>query len=455
MQQPWEQLQSDLANKNVLVFGLGRQGGGVAVANTLAQANCQVRVTDQLSAAELAASVKQLNSKIETVLGQHRQEDIEWADLIIKNPAVPEQHPLIQLAHSKQIPVLGEAALALKYVYQQTIGVTGTRGKTTTTSLIAHILQTAGAPVLLAGNIPGQPLLATLPHLPPKTWLAVEISSFQLESLNQTNTSPHISVLTTIYPDHQDRYQNQEEYLQTKLQIFSHQHSDDIAVYQEQQPWSEAIKSTLPKQVEQKTVTPNFIQQIKTELTSALPGEHNWENIALAWRATEDLVKPEIIARAVSTFSGVEYRLQPVATINNVTFINDTTSTTPTSLEKALDTYPNQTAIFIIGGKIKNLPWSKTNLTKLAQQPAGLVMLQGQGTQEIQAAWEKSNIQPNISIKLANNFAEAVQLADKLATQQQAKFVILSPGFSSFDWFKNEFDRGDQFNSLVQKLKKK
>lgn len=451
MSTPWQQFQSKYENQKVLVFGLGRQGGGVGVANIFAKAGSQVRVTDALSAQQLSQSLQKLQPEIETTLGKHTSADIEWADHIIKNPAVPYNHPLIQKALQQGKPVVGETALALKFLRDQTIGITGTRGKTTTTTLIHHLLVTAGHEAIIAGNIPGKPLLASLNEIAPQTWVVTEISSFQLESLPYLKVSPHISVLTTIYPDHLDRYPDQEDYQQTKLEILKFQKPEDIAVYQADREWSSQVVKAIQPGVKTRKVAANDIKILQTDYSISIKGQHNLENIALALQAVHGLVNESDIKKALQSFSGVNYRLQNIGQVDGINYINDTTSTTPTSLEKALDTYAQEKFVLILGGATKKLPLPPQLLKKIASLPQAAVIMEGSGAKELEAAFKAQELTWP-TIERTQDITTTVETAHQLALQTSSNFVVFSPGFASFEWFNNEFDRGEQFNQLVQKL---
>lgn len=448
----WAEFCQDFQNKKVLIFGLGLQGGGVQVANTFLAAGAQVRVSDQKTESELTDSLNQLNPAIEVHTGSHPPEDIDWAEYVIKNPGVPYEHPLIQTALEQSKPVVGETALALTYLRDHSIAVTGTRGKTTTAHLIAHFLQTANIPHVLAGNIPGSPLLPQLINLDDQTWTVVEISSFQIESLRYTKTSAQIAVITSIYPDHLNRYQDWSAYLQAKTDLFSYQKPGDTAIYQADRDWSPWLEDALADEVNIYQITQEMITDLRQQYQTNLPGDHNWENIALAIQAVQSFgLTNEQIQSAMATFNGVPFRLETIAVKQGVTYINDTTATTPTALEKALDAYKNQKIILIAGGATKHLPLSPELINQLANQPTALILLRGSGQQEIQTAFNQQNLAPT-QLFLAESLAEAVQKASQLAQDFKAEAVLLSPGFTSFEMFTNEFDRGEQFNELVRQL---
>lgn len=440
----WQALQNLVQNKNVLVFGLGLQGGGVGVANTLVQAGAIVRATDSKTAEELAASIAQLDSSIQGTYGQHTDADIAWADIILKNPAVPYTQPLITAATSQGKTVTTEAALTLQCARDRTIGITGTRGKTTTTTLIHHILHTNNFPVALCGNIPEKPTLAALATASDDTFFVMEISSFQVESFVLLKLSPRYAIVTNVFPDHLNRYASLEEYARTKAQLFAFQQPGDQAFWGTQHEWTQLLENTVGSGVGKHPISPEQITRAKQYRTT-LPGQHNLENIALAAEVARSLgIGESGIASAVASFTGVPYRLQKVGEKGGLTFINDTTATTPVALERALAAQ-TQPYILLCGGTTKNLPFPPALLNALRTQPRGIVWLKGSGTTELQHALAPLALPQTEAGTLAEAFAQSVSLAK----QTSAPCILFSPGFTSFELFKNEFDRGDQFNTLV------
>jgi UDP-N-acetylmuramoylalanine--D-glutamate ligase len=450
----WSQFCQDFAGKRVLIFGLGLQGGGVQVANTFHNAGAEVRVSDLKTQDQLAESISQLHPTIHGTYGQQPAEDIVWADFILKNPAVPYEHPLIQQALTSGKPVIGEAALALHYIGSQTIAITGTRGKTTTTYLIHHFLEQAGYSVILAGNIPQSPLLPQLQQATPNDWFVVEIPSFQTESLVYTQASAHIAIITSLSADHLNRYPTQQDYVQAKTHLFRYQKSGDIAVYQTGQLWTETLEQSIPVDVQKMAVTPNDVQFVSEHFQTHLLGNHNRQNIALARAAVRSLkVSDQDIQAVLDSFTGVPFRQERVAEIDGIEFINDTTATTPTALNTALDTFAKRKVIIIAGGATKHLPLPVETAQKLASLPVGVVLLQGSGEQEIKQAWQQLGQSPG-HLATAESLAQAVQTSFTWAKKFAADTILLSPGYASFEMFTNEFDRGQQFNQLVASLGK-
>jgi UDP-N-acetylmuramoylalanine--D-glutamate ligase len=437
-------LRQKLQNQKVLVLGLGRQGG-VKVANRLAELGAKVRVSDQQTPDALATEIAQLNPGIETKLGSHDTSDILWADMIVKNPAVPFDHPMVKFAEEQNIPVTTETALALRSVRERTIGVTGTRGKTTTSHAIWHLLKEAGRDVVIGGNIPQQPTIETVLNASDAAIIVLELSSFQLESLDREQLSPHIAVLTSLSPDHLNRYGTMENYAAVKAHIFRWQQPGDKAFWIEQPEWESLLTAAVPTDVKRKVLTPAEITSLSHRFPGSLSGEHNQANLALATAVGQSLeVNEETLQRATTSFTGVPYRQQIIPTTDGLTWINDTTATTPTALLTALKTYADRDLILITGGTTKKLPFPPELLRTLSALQDRIIWLTGSGTAELTTALA---ISPPATFEAMN---QAVAAARELAERHGVTTVLLSPGFSSFEHFQNEFDRGDQFNASLQ-----
>ncbi|TXH03712.1 MAG: UDP-N-acetylmuramoyl-L-alanine--D-glutamate ligase [Candidatus Moraniibacteriota bacterium] len=437
-------IEQFLKNKNILVFGLGRQGGGIGDANYLARHGYIVRVIDRYTLNELDIAPSMLEPNIELSLGSEKQSDVDWADIIIQNPGVPDNHPLVLYAKEQYKQVVSAIALFVQFSPIPTIGITGTRGKTTTTMLIYDILNYIYPDqIILGGNLPGTSGLDLFDRCENKKYAVLELSSFQLHSFHHQQISPNYSVVTNLYPDHLNRYSTMDEYLLDKTAIVRYQKKPGFVVYNQENEGSIKIANyanvtKLPYQVSD-----------TANITTLLPGKHNLSNIAAAYRlATALNLESKKVLLAISQFKGVNYRQQLIATLNGVRYINDTTATTPIASVIALKAQTSPT-ILICGGESKNLP-EEILLTEIKNNPhlAHLIVL---GSHNLTGFVE--SLQELVPQKLAgqvNSMEAAVNLAAKLAKPNYT--VLLSPGFASFDLFKNEFDRGDQFNHYVSLL---
>lgn len=441
-------LESLFSDQRVLIFGLGRQGGGVQTANIAIKYGAQVRASDQLTASDLQSSIAQLDPAVDGHWSGHREEDIEWADLIIKNPGVPFSHPHMLAAEAAGKRVTTETSLALQMTRDRAIGITGTRGKTTTTTLIHHLLQSAHIPAVLGGNIPNFPTIALLDSIEdPETWLVLEISSFHVEATFRDHVSPHHAILTNVYPDHLNRYDSLEHYAMTKAQLFSWQHQGDHAYWN---ALPDRGTDHVPAFIQSEVTTHQMSEEDLTRVASLatpLLGEHNQENLALAMIVAQQVgVDETALQRGVATFQGVANRLETIATKKGIRWINDTTSTTPVALEKALDAV-KPPLVLIAGGTTKNLPFSEELHRKLDTIPDAVIWLPGSGTQQLLEQFYRDNLPHNHT--QVDSLEAAVVLAEELARTHRAESVLFSPGFTSFELFANEFQRGEVFRSLV------
>lgn len=393
--------------KKVLVFGLGRQGGGTGDVDWLKMHKATVRVSD---------------SDLSLVPEGQTKEQIDWADLIIKNPGVSDEHELMVYARSLGRQVLTSIAVFVKYASVTTIGVTGTRGKSTTVALIKSVLEKAfPGQIIAGGNIPGTSGLALLDQQLGKKFAVLELSSFQLHNFHDLKVSPNYALLTNIYPDHLNRYKDMESYAYDKSAIHLYQRPGDFYL---EYPDPQTV-------VDWETI---------------LPGLHNKANIAGVWGIAKQLgISEELCRQVVKDFRGVPYRLETISEVNGVTYINDTTSTTPVAATVALQSLTKATT-WITGGDTKNLPYDQLlSEIKNNKYLSQVIIL---GSQNIPDYVERlKQIMGDKVIGQVDSMESAMDLAVKSA--KAGEVVLLSPGFSSFDLFKNEFDRGDQFNQLV------
>jgi UDP-N-acetylmuramoylalanine--D-glutamate ligase len=449
-----------LQGKRVLVMGLGLQGSGMASARYAAQQGAQVRVTDMKSPEVLAPSVQALAGlPIEFILGEHREEDFLWAEIVLRNPGVPWSSPYLRLAQQHGAQIEMEIGLFFLACPGRIIGITGTRGKTTTASLLYAILQASGAPTRIGGNVAGVETLSLLPQIQADTQVVLELSSWQLEGLKPHKLSPPIAVMTNVYPDHLNTYADMDEYAEAKANIFRHQRPNDIAVFNYDNPWTRRFGEEAPGQVwftslERGGTFERGSTQIDPFIFTDTPlaGRHNLENILLATTTARILGVPdEIIASTVSHFASVAHRLADVRQLKDVRYINDSSSTTPIAGQVALEAFSDP-IILIAGGNTKHLPleqWPQ----RIIQHCRHVILLSGSGTDELQAAIQQEAAQQNRENPICgifDDYRQALDTANQLA--QSGDIVLLSPGFTSFGMFLNEFDRGDKFVAYVQAL---
>ncbi len=452
----------ELRGKRVLIMGLGLHGSGIASARYAAQQGAQVRVTDLRSAEVLAPSIAALAGlPIEYILGQHRAEDFIWAEIVLRVPGVKRTSPYLRIAREHGAQIEQEIALFFSACPGRIIGVTGTRGKTTTSTLLYELVKASGQPTVLGGNVSGVETLSLLPTITPQTQVVLELSSWQLEALEPHRISPAVAVMTNIYPDHLDTYDGMEDYAAAKANIFRHQHPDDLAIFNYDNEWTRRMGEQAPAEqtwfasLERGGSFPRGSSELVpfTFRETTLPGVHNLENILLATTAARLLHIPdETIARVVREFRGVPHRLQEIAVINGVHYINDTTSTTPVAGEAALHAFSGP-VVLVAGGNTKHLPLAGWP-TAIIQSCRDLILLKGSGTDELLpalAAEARAQGKASPLRGVFDDFNEAMRAA--VALTQPGDTLLFSPGLTSFGMFLNEFDRGDKFVAFVEGLK--
>jgi len=447
-------------NKKVVIMGLGLVGGGVSIAKFFCRQGADVLVTDLKSKKELKDSLKKLNSlPIKYVLGKHRKKDFLNADLIIKNPAVPWNSLYLKIAKDRKIPITTDIEIFFNLCKGKIIGVTGTKGKSTTATLIYKILKKK-YPAVLAGNIGVSPL-EFLFKIKKQTKVVLELSSFELENLKK---SPHVAVITNLFPDHLDRYKSFSEYIQTKKNIFKHQKKNDILVLNYDNIYTRklSLKATSRVLFFSKRYSENvfcfikenkiFTKREKNPIIKLdeikLEGEHNLSNILAAVSTCKILnISSRDIREVLRNFKGISCRQEFVVEKRGVKYFNDTTSTTPDSTVFAIRTlkkkFPKSNLILIAGGQDKNLNYEKL-AKEIKEKVSFLLLLPGSASEKIKKRISKTKLYFVKSMK------EAVRKATSLA--QEKDIVLFSPAAASFNLFKNEFDRGNQFINAVKKI---
>lgn len=448
----------ELRNKRVLVVGLARTG--VATALFCAARGARVTATDTRTEKELGDTVAALRKAgVALELGVHRQELIHDADLIVPSPGVPADAPLLQFACSKGVTIWSEIELAYRFLKGRLIGITGSNGKTTTTSLIEHILRSGGFPTILAGNI-GTPLISCVEKSSDKTVAVAELSSFQLELIEKFR--PTISVFLNLTPDHLDRHHTLEGYGAAKARIFENQTESDSAVLNADDPGTTPYAPAKPKVFwfsrKQRVAQGAFVKESEilfrrdgaeeTVLKLAdipLAGAHNVENVLAAVSATRLAgAEPGAIAKGVRSFAGVEHRLEFVAEIAGVRFYNDSKATNVDATLKALDAFPGRILI-ILGGKDKGSDY--TVLQVPLREKAILALLIGAAADKIER-----QIAGSVAIEQAGTLERAVETAAHAA--RAGDVVLLAPACASFDQFQNYEHRGRVFKELVHQLER-
>ena len=446
----------ELKGKKVLVVGLGKSG--LAAALFLRRRGAQVTVSDIRSAEALAKDIPALlDEGINVEAGGHGLLTFRRQDLIVVSPGVPLETPELVQAKSFGRPVIGELELAARFLKGKILAVTGSNGKTTTTTLVGEILEKAGFPALVGGNI-GVPVIALIEESTDTTWSVLEVSSFQLESTEQFH--PSIAVILNITPDHLDRHGTFENYAQAKERIFAAQDGNDFAVLNADNVRAAAAAARSKAQVywfslehpvdqgawvEGGSVLYRAAENAALEVVmpiSGIPlkGEHNIENVLAAVCASRLAgASVEAIRKGIEGFKAVEHRLEYVATLNGVEIYNDSKATNVDATAKAIAAFPSGIHL-ILGGKDKNSDY--TQLADLLRSRVKAVYTIGSAAEKIE-----SQLRGVVSIHSCETLEKAVAAVAKAA--HPGDVVLLAPACSSFDQFESYEHRGRVFKELV------
>ena len=442
----------ELKGKRVAVIGLGIRTG-VSLVRYLCSSGALVTAYDQKKRAELQDSLNAVEGlRFDLDIGCPNPSQLVSRELVLLSPGVSAHSPYLQDARRKGIPILSEVEFAYRLLKSPLIAVTGTNGKSTTTALIAHILKVWGKNVFAGGNL-GTPLIQAVDK--EYDFVVAEISSFHLEAVESFH--PSIAVLLNIFPNHLDRHGDMETYVQCKSRIFSNFQGEDRAVLNEDDPTCKKILSSIRSKAWTFSLNPWSDAQVRLQgrkvilstgesltITGfSLLGRHNLENALAACAVSHALgCPPQIIEQGITTFKALPHRLQHVARIDHVDFINDSKSTTPESTAvalKALDT----PIILLAGGRSKGASYK--GLGDVANKCVRTTILFGEAAMEMAKDFKGSRHETVET--LADGFLRATQIAE------QGDTILLSPANSSFDQFENFEKRGEAFAKLVHEHK--
>jgi UDP-N-acetylmuramoylalanine--D-glutamate ligase len=425
-------------DKTVTLLGLGLLGRGIGDAAFLARYCKKVFVTDKKSGDELRESVNALKEykNIEFFLGGHDEKLFSNIDFVIKGAGVRLDDPYIATARKNNIPVYMSTALFAQLSPLKTIGITGTRGKSTTTHMIAQILQKAGKKVLLGGNVRGVSTLAQLPQAAAFDVAVLELDSWQMQGFDDLKLSPNIGVFTTFYPDHMNYYPDMGRYFYDKASVYRHQKKGDTLIT------SAAVAEEIKKTNAAPPAAWIVAEPLPSSFAMKIPGAHNLLNGGLAKAAAKAYGTDEkTIDAALQEFTGVEGRLQFVGRWQERAIYNDNNATTQEATLAALKAFPAASIVLIFGGADKGLPIEQM-LAYIEQHHIRCVLIKGAGSDRV--------LQKLPQIEVMGSMADAVRVARTMS--KPGDNIILSPAFSSFSIFKNEYDRNDQFMAEVQKM---
>ena len=441
--------QKLFSGQRVLVMGLGLHGGGVATAWWLVKHGARVTVTDLKTRASLAPSIKKLASlDISYVLGGHRLRDFTSTDIVIQNPGVPRESKFLAAAHAAGVPIENDATLFFKYCQGQIVGVTGTRGKSTTATLTYELLK-QDYQTWLAG-LPGKPMLGIIDRVADGDVVVLELSSWQLELLGKQQLSPEVAVVTNMLPDHLNRYRLMSEYARAKEQIVRYQSASDVAVLNR----DDAVVKNFAKHARHtRAAVVWFSKKQRTPLVRhlKLTGEHNIHNARAAIAVAQQYgVSASHITAGLKRFIGLPSRFELIRKKGGVAYINDTTATTPDATMAALAQCNNKSVVLIAGGTNKGIPVAKFKAlaSVIDKKCRAVVLFPGEGSVQILTALRL--FKPRHVVTNVSTMSDAVGLARTLAKAGDS--VVLSPACASFNMFVNEYDRGEQFNQIVRRL---
>ncbi len=451
-----------LAGKKVLVMGLGRFGGGVDVVRYAARVGAHVVVTDKAPPEKLGDSLEQLRDlpNIEYHLGRHDAEDFAAADVVIANPAVPPDNEFLQSARHQGRIIASQIGLFLPSCPAPIIGITGANGKSTTTTLTAHLLERAPTSqrtyekVWLSGNIGDRPLLTILDQIRPRDLVVLEISSFQIEQLAQVRKAPNVALLTNLTPNHLDRYGTFDAYCAAKEGLFQFQTLDvrapAISIFNAEDEVARSWFQKYRSQPGRQCLMFNA-DDVSDEMRAvyALPGRANRSNLAAAMTIARCFgVSDQSILVCLGDFKALPDRLELVGDGNGVRWYNDSKATTPEGTMVALSAFECP-KILIAGGYDKHTPFDE--LGKRIASDAKAAILIGQTAKQIAAAIRvASPTDRGVDVRLAGSLAQAVELAHQLAAPGDV--VLLSPACASYDMFENYQQRGRLFAEFVHRI---
>ncbi|MDD5043098.1 MAG: UDP-N-acetylmuramoyl-L-alanine--D-glutamate ligase [Patescibacteria group bacterium] len=478
---------SEFKGRRVTVMGLGLHGGGVGVTRWLIRHGAKVLVTDLKTRKQLQKSIALLRGlKVKFVLGKHPEADFKNTDLIIQNPGVPRESKFLKIAEQNGVPIATDVSIFFEYCPAPIFGITGTKGKTTTTVLAGEIFKKLDKKTVVAGNIRKSPL-DDLDKIAADTPVVLELSSWQLEGLARIKRSPRISLITNIFPDHLNRYKDLEDYKSAKKLVYTFQTPDDSVILNRDNRHTLAMgREVLSRRFwfskkyfageNGSFITPDGWIKFRNngKETRVLPvreikllGEHNLENILGAVAMAGVAGAPaKIIRSAIKNFKGVPSRLELVREVGGVKYINDTTATAPDAAITSLKALggKKKNIILLSGGADKKLDF-KELARYIKKYTKSVILFKGDASEKIlkelkNIKYQKSDLPSRTSVSSVEppagipypilTMSDAVSWAKEIATR--GDIVLLSPGAASFGLFINEFDRGDQFVREVRNL---
>jgi len=462
-----------LRGKKVLMVGLGILGGGVATARFLVKRGAKLTITDLKDEDYLKKSLKKLKGlKITYVLGKHNESDFKESELIVLNPDVPVDSPFVKIAKKYKVPITNELNLFMEYCKSKNIvAITGTRGKTTTVAWTHFLMNELVGKTHLAGNSPTNPFLKMVDKIKENDFVVCECPSYQLEIVDKS-FKPKVSVITNIYRDHINRHKTEENYAKIKSNIFKYQSKDDFLILNNKDKWT--------KEFLNKKIKPEVLLVPNKKILPKLPadfGEHNEQNLNIALLII-NLFKKEIWVTGLKSKMMISdelirnlpqptFRQEKVFESKDLTVINDSAATSPEATIAALNRFRGLGTFLITGGTDRGLHYKE--LAKFLNKNIkneNLALLAGSATEKLKEDLSHTVIPVKTGIQASKNIfnefdslKECIEFVKKQIAESEKKeersFIVFSPGAKSFEKFKNEFDRGEKFNTLFKKIFKK
>ena len=442
-------MRQNFKDKRFTVMGLDADGRGLRDARYLLENGAEVIGTDLRQSVDLSEAVElaEIFSNFKLVLGEHRLKDFTDRDFIIRAALAPLDSSYLAHARAYGVPVVSDETLFLLNAPKiKTIGVTGTRGKTTVTHLMREILKAAKRRACIGGNVQGTALLPLLATVREGDTIVMELDSWKLQSFAENKISPEIAIFTTFFPDHLNYYKgDRERYWEDKTAIFKNQKAKDILIVSQQ-------VADLMKKLNAETSTGKIIvaPKIPSDWQLKLLGEHNRDNASLALAAARVLgIRDEVSKGAIANFGGVPGRLEHLGNKGGVDYYNDTAATSPEGVMVALAALNRPGRIILLaGGADKGLDFGEL-VSLFGKNLKALVLFRGDASDKILRELETKNEKFGI-ISDIGSMEAAFKVAREIA--KRGDTVLLSPGAASFGIFKNEYDRGDQFRKLVKTI---
>ena len=470
-----------IKNKKVLVVGLGILGGGISTCLWLLKHKAKLTITDLKQKKDLEKSLKKLkrySSKIKLILGKHNKNDFKSNDIIVINPGVRvKNNPYLKIAKRKNKLIENEITLFFRFNINPIISVTGTRGKTTITNWIGHLLKGKYSNIIVGGNTPNNPILSFLDKLKMNIPIVLELSSFQLELLKAKYKAPKIAIITNLYRDHLNRHGNMKDYARAKANIFQNQKNTDFLILNYDNKWTKFFLSLKPRSqvyfishnplpkakngIFYKKNKIYFQENRKKKLIFNASnflkhwGEHNLENLMTAILASKlfGLTFAQI-KKQINSLPQIKFREETIFKNKKLFIINDSSATSPDATIVALKRFKRykNNLILITGGTDKNLEYDE--LAKRIKKdilPKNLVILNGSASKKL--IKELNKIKYSNKYFVFESLEECFYYSLYQIKQKKKNIIIFSPAAASFEKFKNEFDRAEQFNKLIKKLR--